>query len=90
MIAAHRRLKSGEATVGLGNEEELAILRRSAERYAAAGRYLKTATLFVDWGNWLRALGKFDEAADLYLRAADLAPTISDRASTWPPLTSIA
>lgn len=74
MIAAHRRLKSGEATVGLGNEEELAILRRSAERYAAAGRYLKTAALFVDWGNSLRALGKFDEAADLYLRAADLAP----------------
>ncbi|MDB5487112.1 MAG: hypothetical protein JWQ58_827 [Reyranella sp.] len=74
MIAAHRRLKSGEATVGLGNEEELAILRRSAERYAAAGRYLKTAALFMDWGNSLRALGKFDEAADLYLRAADLAP----------------
>lgn len=74
MIAAHRRLKSGEATVGLGNEEELVVLRRSAEKYAAAGRYLKTAALFVDWGNSLRALGKFDEAADLYLRAADLSP----------------
>lgn len=74
MIAAHRRLKSGEVTVGLGNEGELAILRRSTEKYAAAGRYLKTAALFVDWGNSLRALGRFDEAADLYLRAADLAP----------------
>ena len=28
----------------------------------------------MDWGNSLRALGKFDDAADMYLRAADLAP----------------
>jgi tetratricopeptide (TPR) repeat protein len=74
MITAHKRLKSGEETVALGNEEELATLQRSADKYAAAGRYLKTAELFMDWGNSLRALGKFEEAADLYLRAADLAP----------------
>ena len=36
MIDAHRRTKSGMTTVAMGNEAELAELKKAADKYAAA------------------------------------------------------
>lgn len=74
MIKAHRRTKSATVVIGADHAEELELLKQAEARYAAAARYSKTTSLFMDWGNALRALGRFDDAAKIYLRAADLSP----------------
>jgi len=74
MIKAHQRTKSPVIVIAVGHPDEVALLELAEARYAAAARYSKTTSLFMDWGNALRALGRFDEAAKAYLRAADLSP----------------
>lgn len=74
MIKAHRRTKSATLVIGVDHADEIELLALAEARYAAAARYSKTTSLFMDWGNALRALGRFDDAAKTYLRAADLSP----------------
>ena len=63
MIDAHRRTKSGMTTVAMGNEAELAELKKAADKYAAAeAKAPGSAIDLMDWGNILRASGKFDDA----------------------------
>lgn len=84
MIDAHRRTKSGVITVAMG-KDELADLEKAAAKYAAAeAKAPASATDLMDWGNILRATGKFDEAVVKYRRAVDLDP------STEGPVLNIA
>lgn len=81
MIDAHRRTKSGGTTVALGDKAELADLEKAAAKYAAAeDKVPASATDLMDWGNILRASGKFDDAIVKYRRAVDLDPSNADPA----------
>ena len=81
MIDAHRRTKSGMITVAMGNEAELAELKKAADKYAAAeAKAPGSAIDLLDWGNILRASGKFDDAIVRYRRAIDLDPSNADPA----------
>jgi tetratricopeptide (TPR) repeat protein len=73
MIAAHRRTKSGVLTVATGQPAELQQLGKAIAKFEAADAKDPTsAGGLVDWGNVERAAGKYEEAAVLYRRAADL------------------
>ena len=75
MLLAHRRTKSGQVSVALGQPTELALLADAAQRYAsAAAKGPISASLYIEWGNVLRASGDFAGAVEKYLRAADLNP----------------
>jgi tetratricopeptide (TPR) repeat protein len=75
MLLAHRRTKSGQISVALGQPTELALLADAAQRYAsAAAKGPISASLYTEWGNVLRASGDFGGAVEKYLRAADLNP----------------
>ena len=81
MIDAHRRTKSGMTTVAMGNEAELAELKKAADKYAAAEAKAPASAIdLLDWGNILRASGKFDDAIVRYRRAIDLDPSNADPA----------
>ena len=84
MIRAHRRTKSGQLTVAIGQPEELALLKLAAARYEAAERNARPQSLYMDWGNVLRASGDFENAAGKYRLAADLAPDL------WEPRINLA
>ncbi len=84
MIQAHRRTRSGLLTVAVDQPEELALLRQAAQRYEAAARNAQPLSLYMDWGNVLRASGDYDRAAGMYRRAADLAP------GSWEPRINLA
>jgi tetratricopeptide (TPR) repeat protein len=76
MLLAHRRTKSGQVSVALGQPTELALLADAAQRYAsAAAKGPISASLYTEWGNVLRASGDFGGSVEKYLRAADLNPT---------------
>lgn len=78
MLMAHRRTKSGLLSVAIGHPAELALLADANHRYtSAAAKTPTSASLFVEWGNVLRASGDFAGAAEKYLRAADLNPADS-------------
>jgi len=78
MLQAHRRTGSGLVTVAIGQPAELALLKDAAQRYeSAAAAGTVPASLFVEWGNVLRASGDFAGAVDRYRRAADLSPADS-------------
>jgi tetratricopeptide (TPR) repeat protein len=73
MIAAHRRTKSAVLTVATGQPAELQQLGKAIVKFEAAdAKDLTSAGSLVDWGNVVRAAGRYDEAAALYRRAADL------------------
>jgi tetratricopeptide (TPR) repeat protein len=73
MIAAHRRTKSAVLTVATGQPAELQQLGKAIAKFEAAdAKDLTSAGSLVDWGNMVRAAGRYDEAAALYRRAADL------------------
>lgn len=74
MIKAHRRTKSGMLTVATGQRDELALLEKASARYRAAASIASSPSLYMEFGNVLRASGNFDGAAEIYLRAADLVP----------------
>ena len=75
MLLAHRRTKSGQVSVALGQPTELALLADAAQRYAsAAAKGPISASLYIEWGNVLRASGDFGGSVEKYLRAADLNP----------------
>jgi tetratricopeptide (TPR) repeat protein len=81
MIDAHRRTKSGVTTVAMGEEAELAELKKAADKYATAeAKTPASAGDLMDWGNILRASGKFDDAIVRYQRAIDLDPSNADPA----------
>jgi hypothetical protein len=81
MIAAHRRTKSGQLTVALGQDGELALLAKALEKFEAAEAKTSLSPMdFMHWGNVARAAGKYDLAVAKYRRAADLMPTNSDPA----------
>lgn len=80
MIDAHRRMKSGAITVAMG-KAELDDLEKAAAKYAAAeAKVPASASDLMDWGNILRASGKFEEAIVKYRRAVDLDPSNADPA----------
>jgi hypothetical protein len=80
MIDAHRRTKSGIVTVAVG-QAEVADLEKAAAKYAAAeAKVPASASDLLDWGNILRASGKFEEAIVKYRRAVDLDPSNADPA----------
>jgi tetratricopeptide (TPR) repeat protein len=73
MIAAHRRTKSGVVTVATGQAAELELLGKAIAKFEAADAKEPTsAGTLVAWGNVVRAAGKYEEAAVLYRRSADL------------------
>ncbi len=73
MIAAHRRTKSGVVTVATGQPAELELLGKAITKFEAADAKEPTsAGSLVAWGNVVRAAGKYEEAAALYRRSADL------------------
>jgi tetratricopeptide (TPR) repeat protein len=73
MIAAHRRTKSGVVTVATGQPTELELLGKAIAKFEAADTKEPTsAGTLVAWGNVVRAAGKYEEAAALYRRSADL------------------
>ncbi|TAJ96458.1 MAG: hypothetical protein EPO41_06975 [Reyranella sp.] len=75
MIKAHQRTKKGIVTVADRRDAgEMSLLERSNASYAIAAQYEPTAALLTHWGNTLRALHRFEDAASRYLQAADLAP----------------
>jgi tetratricopeptide (TPR) repeat protein len=81
MIDAHRRTKSGRITVAMDDKAELAELEKAAAKYAAAeAKAPASASELLDWGNILRASGKFEEANVKYRRAVDLEPSNADPA----------
>lgn len=81
MIDAHRRTKSGRITVAMDDKAELAELEKAAAKYAAAeSKVPASASELLDWGNILRASGKFEEANVKYRRAIDIDPTNADPA----------
>ena len=84
MIQAHRRTRSGHLTVAVDQPEELALLRLAVARYEAAARNAHPLSLYMDWGNVLRASGDYDRAAGKYRQAADLAP------DSWEPRVNLA
>ena len=64
-----------------GPEAELADLEKAAAKYAAAeAKVPASASELMDWGNILRATGKFEEAIVKYRRAVDLDPSNADAA----------
>ncbi len=78
MLMAHRRNRSGALDVALGQPEELAMLKQANDSYeAAASAAPQPASVYVDWGNVLRAAGNFDGAVEKYAYAADLRPDMS-------------
>jgi tetratricopeptide (TPR) repeat protein len=80
MIDAHRRMKSGVVTVAMG-QAELADLEKAASKYAAAeAKAPASASDLMNWGNILRATGKFEDAIVQYRRAIDLDPSNADAA----------
>jgi len=73
MIAAHRRTKSGVLTVATGQPAELEQLGKAIAKFEAADAKAPTsAGSLVDWGNVVRAAGRYEDAVALYRRAADL------------------
>ncbi len=73
MIAAHRRTKSGVVTVATGQPAELELLGKAIAKFDAAdAKEATSAGSLVAWGNVVRAAGKYEDAAALYRRAADL------------------
>lgn len=75
LLVAHRRTQLPLVTVAIGQPGELEMLSDAANRYAtAAANGLPSASLFIEWGDVLRAKGEFDGAVEKYLRAADLSP----------------
>lgn len=80
MIDAHRRMRSGIVTVAMG-QAELDDLKKAASKYAVAeAKAPASASDLLDWGNILRASGKFEEAIVKYRRAVDLDPSNADPA----------
>lgn len=57
-----------------GDKEEKQLSDSVSFFEAAYRQGRQTSWLFLDWGNSLRALGKFEEAAKQYRRAGDIAP----------------
>ncbi|HEX9327280.1 MAG TPA: tetratricopeptide repeat protein [Reyranella sp.] len=80
MIDAHRRMKSGIVTIAVG-QAELDDLEKASAKYAAAeAKVPASAADLLDWGNILRATGKFEDAIVKYRRAVDLDPSNVDPA----------
>jgi tetratricopeptide (TPR) repeat protein len=78
MLMAHRRNRSGVVDVAIGQPDELAMLKQANNSYeAAASAAPQPASVYVDWGNVLRAAGSFDAAVEKYAYAADLRPDMS-------------
>jgi len=81
MIDVHRRTKSGMTTAAVADTAEVVELEKAAARYAAAEDKLPaSAADLMDWGNILRATGKFDDAIVKYRRAVDLDPSNAEPA----------
>lgn len=76
MLMAHRRTKSGVLTTADGQSVELQMLVNAAMRYSVAeANGVSAASFYIEWGNILRAMGHFDDAAARYSRAAERDPT---------------
>lgn len=81
MIDVHRRTKSGMTTAAVADTAEVVELEKAAAKYAAAEDKLPaSAADLMDWGNILRATGKFDDAIVKYRRAVDLDPSNAEPA----------
>jgi tetratricopeptide (TPR) repeat protein len=74
MIDVHRRQwkKPIDLAEGEKEKQQVSAAVNFFETSFREGR--QTAWLFLDWGNGLRALGKFDAAIEQYRRAGDIAP----------------
>ena len=74
MIDVHRRQwkKPIDLAEGEKEKQQVAAAVTFFETSFREGR--QTSWLFLDWGNALRALGKFDAAIEQYRRAGDVAP----------------
>jgi tetratricopeptide (TPR) repeat protein len=76
MLMAHRRTKSGVIAMATGQSVELEMLGDAENRYRLAETNgVSAAAFYIEWGNILRAMGRFDEAAARYSRAAERDPT---------------
>jgi hypothetical protein len=75
MLMAHRRTRMADPGPAIDHADELDLLSKAASRYEAAAKGGETIVLFVEWGDVLRASGKFNDAVGKYARAAFLSPT---------------
>lgn len=73
MIETRSRYPNGDFGFAEGDEEK-AKLAKALEHFEAASHPRQPFEFFIEWGNTLRALGKFDEAVKQYRRAADIEP----------------
>jgi tetratricopeptide (TPR) repeat protein len=79
MIAAHRRTKSTVLTMAIGYPAELALLAQATAKFESAqAKETVPASSLMEWGNILRAEGRYEDAIEKYRRAADLDPTNSN------------
>jgi tetratricopeptide (TPR) repeat protein len=77
MIDTRARYQNGQFGFA-ESAEERTKLEEALKFFDAANRQSKhTFEFFIEWGNALRALRKFDEAIEQYRRAGDIAPNSS-------------
>jgi len=74
MIDVHRRQWKKPIDLAEGDKEKQQVSAAVSFFETSFREGRQTAWLFLDWGNGLRALGKFDAAIEQYRRAGDIAP----------------
>jgi tetratricopeptide (TPR) repeat protein len=74
MIDVHRRHWKKPIDLAEGDKEKQQVSAAVSFFETSFREGRQTAWLFLDWGNALRALGKFDAAIEQYRRAGDIAP----------------
>ncbi len=77
MIKVHKRTHSGEFTVSAGPDETELLSIADARLDSAEDKAPLSSLDYMNWGNILRAMGKYDDAVVKYRLAADLAPSDS-------------
>ncbi len=84
MVATRPRYEGEELGFAEGNLET-ALLREAHGHFDTASKQARQSfEFYIQWGNTLRALKRFDEAVAKYRRAGDIGPT------SYVPLLNIA
>jgi tetratricopeptide (TPR) repeat protein len=75
MLLMHRRTGSANIVRASPDGEEQRLLTAAISRFEESQRSgQKTEALYMDWGNALCVMGRFDEAIAKYRRAGEIAP----------------
>jgi tetratricopeptide (TPR) repeat protein len=75
MLLMHRRTGSADIVRAAPDGEEQRLLETSISKFQESERSgQKGDALYMDWGNALRVMGRFDDAITKYRRAGEIAP----------------